>query len=291
MGTRATRQNLLSASPRFGLVPEEASGLIDRMAEIVRRHWRPDVFGALHRNSRWTAEVGTCRERCGNGYPSLWTRPHGMSLLSEAPGRRHGMTTKSRTVAVLLVACVGFSHAQPLQRLARVELNGEPLLQALMVSPAAGWPVGEPYVSLRDLRLAIDGREGPERSRLREDGRQLMAVATGGCDGCRLRVARTVLVSGALRSVGGEPHVPLSDIVRALEGRLDVDRAGPIYRIHAGICHWCVLEVAGRSPPRGDNSQGHAPTSVTTPAGLGSQNKASSWRSRYPARRSSAHDH
>jgi hypothetical protein len=178
------------------------------------------------------------------------------------------MTTKSRTVVVLLVACVGFSHAQPLQRLARVELNGEPLLQALMVSPAAGWPVGEPYVSLRDLRLAIDGRDGPERSRLREDGRQLMAVATGGCDGCRLRVARTVLVSGALRSVGGEPHVPLSDIVRALEGRLDVDWAGPVYRIHAGICRWCVLEVAGRSPPRGGNSQGDAITSGGNAVGL-----------------------
>jgi serine/threonine-protein kinase HipA len=44
LGTRATRQNLLSASPRFGLVPQEASGLIDRMVEIVRRYWRPDVF-------------------------------------------------------------------------------------------------------------------------------------------------------------------------------------------------------------------------------------------------------
>jgi serine/threonine-protein kinase HipA len=43
-GTRATRQNLLSASPRFGLAPEEASGLIDGMAEIVRRYWRPDVL-------------------------------------------------------------------------------------------------------------------------------------------------------------------------------------------------------------------------------------------------------
>jgi serine/threonine-protein kinase HipA len=44
LGTRATRQNLLSASPRFGLTPEEASGLIDRMVEIVRRYWRPGVF-------------------------------------------------------------------------------------------------------------------------------------------------------------------------------------------------------------------------------------------------------
>jgi serine/threonine-protein kinase HipA len=43
-GTRATRQNLVSASPRFGLAPVEASGLIDGVAEIVRRHWRTDVF-------------------------------------------------------------------------------------------------------------------------------------------------------------------------------------------------------------------------------------------------------
>jgi serine/threonine-protein kinase HipA len=44
METRATRQNLLSGSLRFGLAPEEASILIDRMAEIVRRYWRPDVL-------------------------------------------------------------------------------------------------------------------------------------------------------------------------------------------------------------------------------------------------------
>lgn len=43
-GTRATRQNLTSASPRFGLTPEDASRLIDGMVETVRRYWRPDVF-------------------------------------------------------------------------------------------------------------------------------------------------------------------------------------------------------------------------------------------------------
>jgi serine/threonine-protein kinase HipA len=44
MGTRATRQNLLSASPRFGLTPDDASRVIDGMMEIIRRYWRPDVF-------------------------------------------------------------------------------------------------------------------------------------------------------------------------------------------------------------------------------------------------------
>lgn len=54
-GTRATRQNLLSASPRFGLPPDEASGLIDRVAEIVRRYRRTVVF----------APPDETRSRCG----------------------------------------------------------------------------------------------------------------------------------------------------------------------------------------------------------------------------------
>jgi serine/threonine-protein kinase HipA len=44
MGTRATRENLLSASPRFGLTPDDASRVIDGMVEIIRRYWRSDVF-------------------------------------------------------------------------------------------------------------------------------------------------------------------------------------------------------------------------------------------------------
>lgn len=43
-GTRATRQNLLSAAPRFGLAHDEAAGLIDRVSDIVRRYWRSEVF-------------------------------------------------------------------------------------------------------------------------------------------------------------------------------------------------------------------------------------------------------
>jgi serine/threonine-protein kinase HipA len=43
IGTRATRQNLLSASPRFGLTPDDASRVIDGMVDIVRRCWRTDV--------------------------------------------------------------------------------------------------------------------------------------------------------------------------------------------------------------------------------------------------------
>jgi serine/threonine-protein kinase HipA len=45
LGSRATRENLLSASPRFGVSSDEASTLIDQMIEIVRSYWRPEVFG------------------------------------------------------------------------------------------------------------------------------------------------------------------------------------------------------------------------------------------------------
>jgi hypothetical protein len=44
MGTRATRENLLSASPRFGLTPDDASRVIDGMVEVIRRYWQSDVF-------------------------------------------------------------------------------------------------------------------------------------------------------------------------------------------------------------------------------------------------------
>jgi serine/threonine-protein kinase HipA len=43
-GTRATRQNLISAAPRFGLTTNDASTVIDRMIEIVRQYWRPDIL-------------------------------------------------------------------------------------------------------------------------------------------------------------------------------------------------------------------------------------------------------
>jgi serine/threonine-protein kinase HipA len=43
-GTRATRQNLVSASPRFGLAHDDASAVIDEMVHIIRRSWRAEVF-------------------------------------------------------------------------------------------------------------------------------------------------------------------------------------------------------------------------------------------------------
>jgi serine/threonine-protein kinase HipA len=43
-GTRATRQNLLSAAPRFGLTSDDAGAVIDAMIDVVQRYWRADVF-------------------------------------------------------------------------------------------------------------------------------------------------------------------------------------------------------------------------------------------------------
>jgi serine/threonine-protein kinase HipA len=43
-GRVASRENLLSAAPRFGLDVDEANALIDRTAEVVRGRWRSEVL-------------------------------------------------------------------------------------------------------------------------------------------------------------------------------------------------------------------------------------------------------
>ena len=42
-GRMARRDNLIAGAPRFGLEPDEAGAIIDRMKQTVRRHWREDV--------------------------------------------------------------------------------------------------------------------------------------------------------------------------------------------------------------------------------------------------------
>lgn len=44
LGRIATRENLVSQSPRFGLNPEDASAIIDEMKEIVAQFWRTEVL-------------------------------------------------------------------------------------------------------------------------------------------------------------------------------------------------------------------------------------------------------
>lgn len=43
-GRLACRENLVSAAPRFGLTPEDAGPVIDRIADVIGRHWRTEVF-------------------------------------------------------------------------------------------------------------------------------------------------------------------------------------------------------------------------------------------------------
>lgn len=44
LGRAATRENLLSQSPRFGLSPEDANAIIDGMQQGIQRFWRADVL-------------------------------------------------------------------------------------------------------------------------------------------------------------------------------------------------------------------------------------------------------
>lgn len=43
-GRAACRDNLRSAAPRFGLTVAEADRVIDRTADVIRQHWRSEVF-------------------------------------------------------------------------------------------------------------------------------------------------------------------------------------------------------------------------------------------------------
>lgn len=125
----------------------------------------------------------------------------------------------------------------------RIQLNGTLLARGRLLRRSPG--DAAVYVSVRDLAAAIDGREAAEPSRLRASGSRLDAVAAGGCGGCALRVVRPVRISGAVRRMDGEAYVPLVDLVRALEGRLEADARPGSYGIFVGACAWCVLEPGG----------------------------------------------
>ena len=54
LGRVATRENLLSMAPRFGLLVDEANAVIEEMREIVGRFWRAEVLrnGGSERDCR-----------------------------------------------------------------------------------------------------------------------------------------------------------------------------------------------------------------------------------------------
>lgn len=124
-----------------------------------------------------------------------------------------------------------------------VQLNGRRFADAVAVNTGGREEVLVPVIA---LARALDGPSGSigkasPRARLRLDGHKLFAAAHGGCDRCPARVTRLVVISARVRAVGGAPALPLSDLVAAFEGRLEIDSARTLYGIHAGKCTWCIL--------------------------------------------------
>ncbi|MGH7444828.1 MAG: hypothetical protein ACREKM_08135 [Longimicrobiales bacterium] len=122
----------------------------------------------------------------------------------------------------------------------QVQLNGQPFASGIFSDR------GERrlLIAVADLRAAIDGSDAEARLGVR--GSALYAIGRGGCRGCLLRVNRTVMISPALETVEGRLYVPIADVVRAFEGRLE--SAGDTYAIHVGVCSWCILEPIERQP-------------------------------------------
>lgn len=119
-----------------------------------------------------------------------------------------------------------------------VNLNGRKLADATRTAGPRGEEVLIPVAA---IQRAVDG-DAAATSRLRVNGRNLAAAATGHCDDCPVRVARPVVVSADVRVIEGVALIPLADLVKAFEGRLEVNAARTVYGIYAGKCTWCILE-------------------------------------------------
>lgn len=145
--------------------------------------------------------------------------------------------------ATLLVAAPGAAQ-QPVPRPVGVDLNGRRFVEAVAL---ASYAPDDVFVPVAELARVLDGDPATIRvavapSRLRIEGSRLLAAVVGGCASCPLRVTRRVVISTRVRTIGGASHVPLTDVVAALEGRLASDSARTRFVIHAGRCTWCILE-------------------------------------------------
>ena len=161
--------------------------------------------------------------------------------------RRSSLTsrcTRSRVIpAALLLALaipqqVAHSSAGSGGVAVVVNLNGRKLADATRQSGAGGEEV---LVSIADIVRSVDGAAS-STSRLRVTGRTLLAAAVGNCDRCAVRVVRPVVMSSDVRVVDGILLFPLDDLVKAFEGRLEVNAERTVYGIFAGKCIWCILE-------------------------------------------------
>lgn len=134
--------------------------------------------------------------------------------------------------------------AEPTSQEVEVRLNGRPLGRGLLLG--TGDPGEVVYLRVADLALAVDGPPPAAKRHLRLQGSSLFANTLGGCAGCSVRVNRIVLVSSRVRRFKAQAYLPLGDVVRAFEGRLEAEDAGRVYGIYAGACCWCILEPTGR---------------------------------------------
>ena len=138
--------------------------------------------------------------------------------------------------AVLMATSTLAAHGRAAEP--EVRVNGRRLADATIVTSGGAREV---FIPVAQLALAIDGPR-PAASRLRVTRSGLYATSAGCCAECALCVARPVQISSRVRTIDGAPAVPLTDVVAALEARLEIDEVNQVYAIHAGKCTWCILE-------------------------------------------------
>ena len=112
-----------------------------------------------------------------------------------------------------------------------VTINGNPIAHALVTER------GAVYVSVPDLARAIDGNAN---ERLQVKGASLLAINDGACKGCAIVVRRAVQISSKVRLFPNGPYIPLDDVVRAFEARLDTTTQTN-FNLYVGSCSWCIL--------------------------------------------------
>jgi hypothetical protein len=138
------------------------------------------------------------------------------------------------------VTPAGTSRAGPsFARAVNIQVNGRALATGVALR---GGDSEEVWVAVSALQRAVDGVVTTASSRMRLEGTRLSAIGIGGCEACPAKVARTVLISNRARALDGVFHVPLLDVVTALEGRVEPDERRTTYGIYVGKCTWCILE-------------------------------------------------
>ena len=150
-----------------------------------------------------------------------------------------------RPLAFVVLVVVGLTWAffrPSVERMQRpvvgdVTVNGRPIANTLITER------GRVYVSVPDLARAIDGGQN---KRLRVKGASLLAIEDGACKTCDLIVRRAVQISDNVRIFPNGPYIPLDDLARALEARLDTT-THTTFNLYVGSCSWCILAPLEKS--------------------------------------------